>query len=372
LRRILPVLLAAVLAATSMTTSAAAGPKLSVDWRQRIETLAPMAWKPRLWGTPALSADARLLYCPSGTGLSALATVSGQVVWQLKDGDAVQGRPAVHDGVVYVITAGGTVHALDGLKGTSRWPRSRRLDAVSYADPTVGPRHVYAMSDPGLLTAIDRRNGAIAWRYGRGLARDFLIEGHGAAVLLGDIVFAGMADGKLVALAARDGGLVWDRRLGDDRKGPYTDVDSTPVLTTVSGRTAVLAAAHNTGLFAHATKDGERLWRYDSEGLGQLLVSGDRVYAVAGNGVLHVVDLASGRRVFARRLAGAPSGRLAVAGGLLVVPTGDGLHLVDRSNGHGLSRIIDEFGFAAAPLLAGSRLFAVSNGGLALSLRLRP
>ncbi len=319
-----------------------------------------------------MSADGLLLYCPSGAGLSALATVSGQEIWKLKGDDAVQGRPAVVAGVVYVITAGGTVHALDGLKGTSRWPKPRQLDAVSYASLTVGPRHVYAMSDPGMLTAIDRRNGAISWRHGRALARDFLIEGHGAATLHGDVVFAGMSDGRLVALAARDGGLVWERRLGDERKGAYTDVDSTPVLAKVAGRPAVLAAAHNTGLFAHAEKNGERLWRYDSEGLGQPLLDGKRVYAVAGDGGLHVLDRDTGKRVFARRLAGDPSGKLAMTGPWLVVPTGDGLHLVDRKNGHGVYRIVDEFGFAAPPLLVGRRLFAVSNGGIALALRLRP
>jgi len=331
-----------------------------------------MAWKPRVWGSPALSADGSLLYCPSGAGLSALATASGQVIWTLAGGDAVQGQPAVRDGIVYTITAGGTVHALDGLTGRPRWPRPRQLDAVSYAAPTVGPRHVYAMSDPGLLTAIERKTGTIAWRHGRSMARDFLIEGHGAATLHGDLVYAGLSDGKLVALAARDGGLVWERRLGDDRKGPYTDVDSTPLLVTVRGRAAVLAAAHNTGLFAHAENNGERLWRYDVEGLGQPLVSGKRVYAVAGDGALHGIDLATGTRIFGRFLAGDPSGRLGVVGNLLLVPTGDGLHLVDPANGHGLFRIVDAFGFAATPLVAGSRLFAVSNGGIAWSLRIRP
>ncbi len=372
MRRALLTVLASLLFALAAAGPVEAGPALSVDWRQRVQKLEPMAWKPRLWGTPALSADGLLIYCPSGAGLSALGTISGQVIWTLKGDDAVQGRPAVVNGVVYTITAGGTVHALDGLKGTSRWPKARRLDAVSYADLTVGPRHVYAMSDPGMLTAIDRKDGTIAWRHGRSMARDFLIEGHGAATLHGDVVFAGLADGRLVALASRDGGLVWERRLGDERKGPYTDVDSTPVLAKVSGRPAVLAAAHNTGLFAHAENNGERIWRYDGEGLGQPLVSGKRVYTVAGDGALHVVDLATGKRVFARRLAGDPSGKLGIAGRWLIVPGGDGLHLVDRRNGHGVYRIVDEFGFAAPPLLVGRRLFAVSNGGIAWSLRLRP
>ena len=330
-----------------------------------------MAWKPRLWAAPSLSADGQRVYCPSGAGLSVLSAASGKPLWELQGGDAIQGTPVERDGTVYLVTAGGTVHALDGRSGKPVWAKPRQLDAVSHADPTVGKRHVYVMSDPGLLTAIDRRTGVIGWRYGHGVAREFLIEGHGAATLRDQVVYAGLSDGRLVALAARDGGLVWEQHLGDSRKGPYTDCDSTPVIARIGAQTAVLAAAHNTGLFAHEAANGGQLWRYDCAGLGQPVVSGGRVYAISGDSALHVVDVTNGKRVFARQLAGEPSGRIAVAGPWLVVPGGAGIQVIDASNGHGLSRIIDEFGFAAAPLRVGRRLFAVSNGGIAWSLRLR-
>ena len=364
-------LLGALLIASLWSSVGLAAPSLSVDWRQPIEKLPAMAWKPRVWSAPGLSADGKRLYCPSGAGLSALSTVSGEQIWRLPGGDAVQGTPVERDGVVYVLTAGGTVHALDGRSGKSRWPKARRLDAVSHADPTVGRRHLFVMSDPGLLTAIERKTGAIAWRFGRGVAREFLIEGHGAAMLHDQVVYAGLSDGRLVALAARDGGVVWERKLGDSRKGPYTDVDSTPVLMRMRKHVAVLAAAHNTGLFAHEAANGGRLWRYDGAGLGQPVFDGGRVYAISGEGALHVVDGSNGKRIYARQLAGEPSGRLAVAGPWLLVPGGEGMQVVDARNGHGLSRIVDEFGFAAAPLRIGRRLFAVSNAGIAWSLRLR-
>lgn len=371
MQRLPLVLLCAALLGPLCPASAAAAPALSVDWRQPIEKLAPMAWKPRVWATPTMSDDGQRLYCPSGNGLSTLSTASGALIWQVLGGDAIQGTPVERDGTLYVVTAGGAVRALAARTGKPVWPKPRNLDAVTHAAPTVGPRHVYIMSDPGLLTAIERQTGKIAWRHGRGVAREFLIEGHGAATLHKGVVYAGFADGRLVALAGRDGGLVWEQHLGDARKGPYTDCDSTPVIARIGPQVAVIAAAHNTGLFAHEVANGGQLWHYDAAGLGQPLVHGQRVYAVAGDAALHVLELAKGTRVYARKLAGEPSGRLAMAGPWLLVPGGGGMELVDARNGFGLARIIDDFGFAAAPLRVGRRLFSVSNGGIAWSLRLR-
>lgn len=365
-------LLALALCASSLTSLPAhAQPEMSVQWRQQVRKLPAMAWKPRSWGTALLSEDGRRLFAPSAAGLTAHRVSDGREIWRLPVADAVQGQPAQRGDVLYTCTSAGEVYALDGHSGRGLWKEPVRLNAVVYSPVAVGARHVYVVADPGLLTAIDRATGKIAWRHNELFGREFLVEGHGGAMVLGEVVYVGMPSGKLLALATRDGGGVWEVQLGESRKSPYTDVDTTPVAGTMpGGQVAVLAAAYNSGLFALSAADGATLWRYQGEGYGDPVVADGRVYTLSAAGALHVVDLGTGRRVMARRLPGTPSGRLALSGDLVLVPGGEGLMAVSASTGHVLSRIVDEFGFAAAPLVIGGRILAVSNGGLALSLRL--
>lgn len=348
-----------------------AQPALSVVWRARMHDLAPMAWQPRNPASAVLSADRKVVYLSGADGLHALQATNGKSVWHAKTGEALAGTPLAHGKLLYTITRDGRVQALDATTGKGTWEKPVELGAVVQAGLASDDTRLFAVSDPGTVTAIRRADGKILWRHGRSVVREFLVEGHGAATVSKDVVYAGLADGNLVALAARDGGSIWQVQLGDKSVSPYVDVDTTPVLAGAGRDGIVLATSHNGGLHAVTLDQGEIKWRYRASGPGQPYVTGKRVYSVAPEGVLHVVRLADGKRVFARRIAGSPYGTLAFMGDVVLVPGATGLQVIGRNDGRGVSRIVDEFGFSAAPLIDGDRIFALSNGGLGLSLRLR-
>jgi outer membrane protein assembly factor BamB len=330
-----------------------------------------MAWKPRNRGGVVMSLDRKRLYCPSAVGLHALRGDTGKVAWEFVVGDAVEGSPVEVDGVVHTVTTAGNVHALDARTGQQRWPKPVRLDGACHAGPAVGQLHVYVHTDPGILTAVSRKTGKIAWRLSHDVQRQFLVEGHGAALVQGDVVYTGWPDGKLSALSRRDGGLLWEVQVGQRSKNPYVDVDTTPVsLRTAGGVQTLLTVGYNSGLQARAAANGRLLWHYAADGLGQPVVDGRRIWAIGIDGVLHVVDRHTGRRSMARHVGGSPSGALAIAHGIVFIPGDGGLQLVDASSGFGIARIIDEHGFAAAPLVRGHRMYIISNGGHVFALRL--
>ncbi len=371
MKHTLVAIVALLVVATSIAPEAGAQQRLSPDWRVKLHRLPELAWQPRNPATPVLASKGKRLLVASAGGLHSLQPTHGAIQWHHKTGEAVAGSPLVVGKLAYIVTSSGNVSAIRVADGTSLWKKPTMLGAVVHAGLSTDGKRLFAVSDPATVTAIDRATGRVTWRFGVTVTREFLVEGHGAALVHKGVVFAGLANGKLVALASRDGGSVWSVSLGNAKAGPYVDIDTTPVIGRDAGKDLIVAASHNAGLYGLKAADGGRTWRYVGEGLGQPVIAGGLIYTVAPAGVLHVVRLHDGKRVFARRLVGSPSGQLAIAGDTLLIPSAGGLQVVSRATGAGIWTVVDGFGFAAAPLVVGDHVFAVANGGLAWGMRRR-
>lgn len=339
-----------------------AAPTLAVQWRVRLSKLPVMAWKPRAKAAPRLTQDGRGVIFAGVHGVTILRVKDGSVQWRFKTTDAVEGHTAERDGVIYAAAADGQVFALDRRTGRSVW-KPAKLRAAVHAGVVTDARHVYVVADPGTVHAIARKTGKVVWRRSASTSRDFLVEGHGAAFVRGNLVFAGTAGGRLLALSNRDGAIAWQSRLGL-RSNAYTDVDATP---TPLGADKIVASAHNAGVFALKIADGGIAWRLKLPSARQPWVHKGQVYIVAGEGNLHAIDT-NGKQRWARALGTAPSGALSFSGDLIFIPTEGGLVLARKRDGVSIARFADGFGFAGAPLVVGNRVFALSNAGIAYSL----
>lgn len=375
-------LVVACLTCGSAMSASAQPSSLHTLWRAALVEPAPTAWKPREHGGVAVSPSGTYLYAASAAGVKAFVAATGQPLWDLPTPERVDSRPVVHGGVVYAATLAGAVHAVDGRTGRRLWREPARLESAVQAPLAADDSHVYVVADPGSIAAIGRVTGKPVWRHNAEIIREFLVEGQGGPLAIGGLVYVGLPSGKLLALAARDGGVTWEVALERGERSPYADVDSTPVLVPRSGRNAkakdggtpdwLLAASHSGGLFALAAADGGQVWHYDAEALGQPVVHQGRVYAVSAVGELHVVDLETGRRIVARRLGGGASGTVAVtSAGIALVPTETGLDAVSMWTGRGVQRSMVEAGFFAAPAVVGDLAYAVSNGGVLYAFALR-
>ncbi len=341
-------------------------PSFTTLWRTPLGKLPSLAWKPRAPATPTLTADALGVVFAGRHGVSLLRAETGAQLWQVKTADAVEGAVVERDGVIYAATADGGVLALDRRSGRARWPATQ-LRAAVHAGVSVDARHVYVVADPGTVHAVSRKSGKVVWRRRALSSREFLVEGHGSATVVGSVVVAGTSDGRLLGLHTRDGAVAWQTRLGG-RTSKYTDVDATPVRL---GSDLLVASAHNAGVFAVGVRDGAKRWRYAVTGARQPHVYRDVVYVVAGDVALHAVT-ASGKRAWARKLVGDPSGALSFLGDRVFIPGDGGLVLARLSDGQSLTRLNDGYGFAGAPLVTAGQIFALSNAGIAYRLLVSP
>lgn len=193
-----------------------------------------------------------LVYFGSGDGnVYAIDAKSGNVHWKFATQDVVHASPAVHDGTVFIGSWDGNFYAIDAHTGEQKWQFKGGQDPATHnqigfqssaavVDGTVfvGCRdsHVYALdaktgrkkwdyptnkswvngtpavadgvvyvgtSDSSRFMALDARTGRLRFNFD---AKAYIFS---SAAIAGDVVYVGSHNGKMYAVDAKAGTLLW-------------------------------------------------------------------------------------------------------------------------------------------------------------------
>lgn len=135
------------------------------------------------------------------------------------------------------------------------------------ATPLVVDGLMYVSGPPGDVYALDARTGLKLWYYHRQqeTVSPFQINAYNRGVaVLGGRVFMVTLDCHLIALDARSGRVLWDRRIADTLEG-YT-LTGAPLA--LDNRVIVGVSGGEMGvrgfLDAYDVKDGHQLWRFNT------------------------------------------------------------------------------------------------------------
>ena len=115
----------------------------------------------------------------------------------------LEATPVVEDGVMYV-TASNEVYALDAATGRQIWvyrrPRTSGLlgEAAGGANRgvAVAGDHVFMLTDHAHLLALDKSTGKLLWDSTLGDYKTEALAATGAPLVIGDLVYAGVAGGE--------------------------------------------------------------------------------------------------------------------------------------------------------------------------------
>jgi outer membrane protein assembly factor BamB len=330
-----------------------------------------------VWAGLAVDAANRYLLVASDSGsVVALDARKGTRVWSFTTGDKVRARPTVADGSVFVNSDDGNLYKLEARSGKETW--RARIDARPEPRPKRAPfdRHgssalvdgarVYVGSADGALYALDARSGRDLWRV---KTKEKI---HASPIRSGDAVIFGSYDGVLYSVAAEDGTQRWTR----DTRGA---ISTAPAL---AGERVIVGnrAFELSGLDA---RTGEPQWQqyYFFSWVDSVpTVADDRVYVGSSDAAnVSAYDAASGRRLWQRVLGGWCWPQVAVtkervfagvsgAKGYFNVYRG-ALVALDRRNGEIVWAHVsesgdkDNWGFGAAPAIAGDTVFAADLQG---------
>lgn len=298
-----------------------------------------------IFGQAAAHGDAIYFVCDNGY-LYRLDAATGVETWrydlvdsrvprilghaQVYDHDARSPRPLIHNGVVYIGSGEGTMHAVDAATGTSRWsnPLGGRLRAAAAIDPSGPSPRLFVGSTNHHLYALDAATGATLWDV------DLRGEVTTAPVLAHGLLYIGTRQSSsLLALDPATG----ERRWRQIMFGSW--VESEPA---VVGDVLYIGSSDLRRAAAYDVLTGRLLWRTDVLGWswGTPIVHADSVfvgaagidpYTIRHTGGLLRLDRATGT-IRWRWPAPTTPGHLqwgflagpAMAGDLLLAPALDG------------------------------------------------
>jgi len=247
-------------------------------------------------GAMALSSDGRLYAATLGGSVLAMDAIRGTRIWETKAAGSVYGGVTVA-GDTLLVPAGDTVAVLDPVDGLllRTLPIGSRLDTA----PAVSESVTYAAGDDGRVHAFDLITGERRW------TTETDGPYNAAPLVSGGVIYAATMAGTLYALDALTGAIRW-----------RTSVSSKPVAVTpaLSSDGLLFAAADDGFLHVVAASTGNliRSRRVSSSPLRSGPVcSGHAVFAGADDGNIYSLD--AGYAV-QRAYETTPGTRLATAG----------------------------------------------------------
>jgi len=380
---LLPVLLAALSGcgvlswfSSSKPSPKAVAPLAREAEKVRVET----DWQARLYGTWRLQpydtsniavGDGRI-YLVDASGHLLCLDSQGKQEWMVRlDGKSARG-PSLADGVVYVGTDSGRLYAFAARNGHRLWVT--QLDSEVLSPITVSKDAVLAQLVNGQLVDLQRRDGKLDWTFSMNQP-SLVLRTLPAPVVQDDVVYAGFADGNLVALNLSNGAELWRAAVaiphGNNELARMVDIAATPV---VDGD-RVIAAAYQGNLAAYARSGGSEEWSVPmSVYLTPVLAKG-RLFVAQADGRIASVDPHSGVVLWRSDvLKGQSLSGIARCGeDLLVSDDAGSVYVFDPESGHRLGQtLVSASGIQSTPVCLGKDKFLVLSGaGTLYQLHLR-
>jgi len=309
--------------------------------------LAPADW-------PVFRGDALM----SGVGTAKLPDQLDEK-WTFKAGDAIEGAPAVANGVVYIASLDKHLYAVELATGKQKW--KVKLGAMR-TSPSVKGDRVYLGDLDGRLYCVNAADGKVAWK--------FEAEGEiqAAANFHGDNVIFGSHDSTLYCLGP-DGKKVWDTKVD----GPIN-----AAAAVVGDRTFATGCSDGI-LHVIDAKNGKELGAIDLGGqaVATAAVAGDRLYLSMVSNQVVAADLKALKRLWAFE---APKRQqpfyssAAVADGLVIAGSRDKkVYAIDAKTGEEKWNFTTDGQVDASPVVVGDRVYVgcLSNDGNFYVLDLR-
>jgi outer membrane protein assembly factor BamB len=278
-----------------------------------------------------------VVYIGSSDGtMHALDADTGTVRWQKKIGDGkLCGSPGVAYGVVFIPTgnsgglqevrmvAGPTV-GLDVETGQEVWRKFSQRGSQGFASPLIAGDTLYGDNCTS-FEAIDLRTGKVRWSVvAVGQSKQF-----NPMALSGGLIYnTGPLAGVVMAVDAGTGRVAWSQYAYEKQKhlryggGPGHEVLTGPALA--HGR--VYVGCNDGHLYTFDAETGERGWKWRAPDTirSSAAVAGDVLYFGCDDGNLYALDATSGEKLWEFATGGAVVSSPWPADGTVYVGSDDG------------------------------------------------
>ncbi|HVV98117.1 MAG TPA: outer membrane protein assembly factor BamB [Rhodanobacteraceae bacterium] len=359
------------------------GKKDNVEPPTPLTEFTPTAAVQKLWtegvGDGSGDSGARLaptivdghLYAASVDGVvEAIDAASGRTIWQKKLGTRKgwlwkrgdnslrwSGGPAVAGDLLVVGSLDGEVYALSAQDGSERWHATVSSEVISR--PAIGAQIVVVRTVDGRLTGLDVADGSRKWVFDQSVP-PLSLRGNSSPVIIGDAVYDGFDNGKIVAVRLADGAPLWVQTLstGEGRTEVERLADVDGEVVDVGGN--VVAVGYRGQMAAIAASNGRPMWQRDISSYGGAAAGDSALVLADAEGDVWAFDRDTGASLWKQdqlkyRWLGSP----AVQGKYVVVGDSEGyVHWLSLDEGKFVARKrLGKKPIESAPVVVGDTVY---------------
>ncbi|MFT4822508.1 MAG: outer membrane protein assembly factor BamB [Halioglobus sp.] len=202
---------------------------------------------------------------------------SGKELWERELEVDLSGGVGKFEDSLFVGTSEGYVTRLSAEDGSEIW--STRLQGEVLAAPQGDGKVVIAQTYDGRLQGLDFSSGKKLWVHDSNVPV-LTVRGTSTPILSNGVVYAGFANGRVLAFNAQTGTISWEARVaisqGRSEIERIVDVDGTMALI----GSELFAASYQGRLVGIDISNGRKIWQQDassysgvSQGFGNIYIS---------------------------------------------------------------------------------------------------
>ncbi len=307
----------------------------------------------------SVSGDSVALASGDGT-VALLDAQTGRDLWRVALNTPVAAGVGTDGKVAALVTKANEVVALQD--GRELW--RQKLVAQAFTAPFVAGGRVFVLAGDRSVNAFDGQTGRKLWTQQRP-TEPLILRQSGVMLAVGDTLVVGLA-GRLAGLNPGNGSIRWEAPIASPRR--INDVER---LVDLVGRVSrdgdtVCARAFQASIGCVNTARGNLLWTKPANGVQGIHGDDRLLFGTEADGTVNAWRRADGERVWSTdRLRYRNLTAPLLAGRSVVIGDFSGfIHLLSRDDGSLLNRLpTDGSAIAAAPVLAGNTLIAVTHNG---------
>ena len=208
-----------------------------------------------------------------------------ELIWKTRVVSEIRATPVIDSDQVFVRSVDGQLRSLAIADGSEQWVVSRRVPALSLtgnSKPLVHGELVLAGFDDGKLIAYDRATGKIRWEStisvpGGRTEIERLVDVDGNFVISDGVIYVASFQGRLAAVQAVSGDLLWSREFSSYQPIAIDD-------------DALYLSADNSHIWAIDRRTGTAFWKQDvlhARKITAPAIFGDNLVVADLDGYLH-------------------------------------------------------------------------------------
>ena len=308
--------------------------------------------------------DGNRIYAASQDGnVLALDAVTGKERWKTELDIELSAGPATNEGVVVVASRDGYVIVLDAATGIEQWRTYIAGEALAH--PLIQEDSIVVQTIDNRLRALSRFDGRQRWSIEQ-TAPALTMRGATSPLLAGSLVVAGFDNGRLIAVDASTGDVEWDSMLalpsGRSDLDRLSDIDGAIALVGQD----IYAAGYQGRIAAVAAESGQLLWSREISTHVGVSADWNSVYTARDDGEIIALARRTGNETWRnddllRRDPTLPVPFYTTA----VVGDFEGyLHFFSNLDGEAVARVrFGKHAISSNPLVIANRLYVQSDNG---------